>query len=248
MLDNTAKQIESWRLEKIGLYQLKFFLNTYMSKDFAGFKTLDEREKNNHLSAVCMNTECLHLSAICTNAECLFNFILRKMEKIQQSLIFLLRRVCLSLKGLSSRTCATFKVHIRLRRAMLSSLSLQVGQYNWLNGTCSYKQRFDRAWSLIQGEDSVILCARQMWAVNTLKSALSRCSVPHRSCFSVSVSGAANCNTWQSQPQREQQAFWFVKPLSVWWAVFQVFSWKSDSSVLSRLDTCTQDTEEGSSV
>lgn len=101
-----------------------------MSKDFAGFKTLDEREKNNHLSAVCMNTECLHLSAICTNAECLFNFILRKMEKIQQSLIFLLRRVCLSLKGLSSRTCATFKVHIRLRRAMLSSLSLQVGQYN----------------------------------------------------------------------------------------------------------------------
>lgn len=27
-----------------------------MSKDFAGFKTLDEREKNNHLSAVCMNT------------------------------------------------------------------------------------------------------------------------------------------------------------------------------------------------
>lgn len=185
---------------------------------------------------------------ICTNAECLFNFILRKMEKIQQSLIFLLRRVCLSLKGLSSRTCATFKVHIRLRRAMLSSLSLQVGQYNWLNGTCSYKQRFDRAWSLIQGEDSVILCARQMWAVNTLKSALSRCSVPHRSCFSVSVSGAANCNTLQSQPQREQQAFWFVKPLSVWWAVFQVFSWKSDSSVLSRLDTCTQDTEEGSSV
>lgn len=240
MLDSTARQIESLRLEKMGLYQLKFFLNTYMSKDFVGFKTLDEREKNNHLSAVCMNTECLHLSAICTNAE----FILRKMEKIQQNLVFLLRRVCL----LSSRTCATFKVHIRLRRAMLSSLNLQVGQCNWLNGSCSYKQRFDRAWSLIQGEDSVILCAVQMWAVNTLKSALSRCSVPHQSCFSISVSGAANCNTLQSQPQRDQQAFWFVKPLFVWWAVFQVFSWKSDSSVLSRLDTCTQDTEEGSSV
>lgn len=122
MLDSTARQIESLRLEKMGLYQLKFFLNTYMSKDFVGFKTLDEREKNNHLSAVCMNTECLHLSAICTNAE----FILRKMEKIQQNLVFLLRRVCL----LSSRTCATFKVHIRLRRAMLSSLNLQVGQCN----------------------------------------------------------------------------------------------------------------------
>lgn len=70
-----------------------------MSKDFAGFKTLDEREKNNHLSAVCMNTECLHLSAICTNAECLFNFILRKMEKIQQSLIFPFEKSLSELKG-----------------------------------------------------------------------------------------------------------------------------------------------------
>lgn len=71
-----------------------------MSKDFAGFKTLDEREKKQPpFCCLYAYTECLHLSAICTNTECLFNFILRKMEKIQQSLIFPFEKSLSELKG-----------------------------------------------------------------------------------------------------------------------------------------------------